>query len=207
MDVLPMFPLGTALLPAQPLPLQIFEPRYLTMMEAVTEGDGRFGVVLIERGTEVGGGDERFPIGCVASIEQARPMPGGRVGILARGRERLEVIRWLPEDPYPRAEVRYLPDLTWSEEQAERLAETEHAVRRAVSVMSEYRPQPWPADVELTEDPVARSWQLAGIAPLGPLDQLSLLRASSVEELLERTAQLTGDALDLLALQFPEDPE
>lgn len=202
-----MFPLGAALLPAQPLPLQVFEPRYLRMMEVVAEGEGRFGVVLIERGTEVGGGDERFPIGCVASIEQVRPMPGGRLGVLARGRERLEVVRWLPEDPYPCAEVRFLPDLTWSEEQAGRLAETEHAVRRAVSVMSEYRPQPWPADVELAEDPVARSWQLAGIAPLGPLDQLALLRASSVEELLERTLQLTGDALDLLALQFPDDPE
>nr|WP_238148157.1 LON peptidase substrate-binding domain-containing protein [Janibacter hoylei] len=50
-----MFPLGTVLLPGQPLPLQVFEPRYLTMLRDVADGDGRFGVVLIDRGFEVGG--------------------------------------------------------------------------------------------------------------------------------------------------------
>lgn len=44
MDVLPMFPLGAVLLPGQPLPLQVFEPRYLTMLRDVAAGDGRFGV-------------------------------------------------------------------------------------------------------------------------------------------------------------------
>ena len=53
MDVLPMFPLGTVLLPGQPLPLQVFEPRYLAMLRDVAEGEGRFGVVLIERGFEL----------------------------------------------------------------------------------------------------------------------------------------------------------
>ena len=118
MDVLPMFPLGTVLLPGQPLPLQVFEPRYLTMLRDVAAGDGRFGVVLIERGFEVGGGDQRFAIGCVASIEQVRPMGGGRVGLLARGQERIEVVDWLSDDPYPRAEVRRLPDLTWAADDA-----------------------------------------------------------------------------------------
>ena len=110
MDALPMFPLGTVLLPGQPLPLQVFEPRYLTMLRDVAAGDGRFGVVLIERGFEVGGGDQRFAVGCVASIEQVRPMGGGRVGLIARGQERIEVARWLPDDPYPLAEAENWPD-------------------------------------------------------------------------------------------------
>lgn len=154
MDVLPMFPLGTVLLPGQPLPLQIFEQRYLTMLRDVAAGDGRFGVVLIERGFEVGGGDQRFPIGCLAGIEQVRPMPGGRVGLLARGQERIEVVDWLPDDPYPRAEVRRLPDLTWAADDAPGLAATEATVRRALSVMSEYRQDVWPADVELADDSI-----------------------------------------------------
>ncbi|WP_218005455.1 LON peptidase substrate-binding domain-containing protein [Janibacter limosus] len=112
MDVLPMFPLGASLLPGSPLPLQVFEPRYLAMLRDIAAGDGRFGVVLIERGFEVGGGDQRFSIGTVASVEQVSPMGDGRIGLLARGRERFEVVRWLEDDPYPRAEVRLLP--TWS---------------------------------------------------------------------------------------------
>ena len=84
-----MFPLGTALLPGQPLPLQVFEPRYLAMLRDVVGGDGRFGAVLIERGSEVGGGDRRFAVGCAASIEQLRMLPDGRLVLLARGRERV----------------------------------------------------------------------------------------------------------------------
>ena len=206
MNDLPMFPLGSALLPGNLLPLQIFEPRYLTMLRDIAGGDGRFGVVLIERGFEVGGGDQRFAIGTVASIEQLQPTADGRVRLLARGEERFEVVNWLPDAPYPRAEVRLLPDLEWRNEHTTRLADTEHVVRRALVVVSEYRAPLWSADVELSEDPVTRSWQLAGIAPLGALDQLALLRSSSVEELLERTAQMTTEVLDLLPLQFPDDP-
>ena len=204
MDVLPMFPLGSPLLPGQPMPLQVFEPRYLAMLRDVAEGEGSFGVVLIERGFEVGGGDERFAIGCVAGIEQVRPMPDGRVGLLARGQERIEIARWLPDDPYPRAEVRRLPDLTWVDEEVPRLAETEGIVRRALAVMSEYRQQVWPADVELSDDPVTRSWQLASFAPVGALDHLALLRSTSVSELLGKTARLTREALELLPLQSPD---
>ncbi|MDN5745282.1 MAG: LON peptidase substrate-binding domain-containing protein, partial [Nocardioidaceae bacterium] len=167
MDVLPMFPLGSALLPGNPLPLQIFEPRYLTMLRDVAGGDGRFGVVLIERGFEVGGGDQRFSIGTVATIEQLQPTADGRVRLLARGEDRFEVVQWLSDDPYPRAEVRLLPALEWSSEQVTHLAETERTVRRALVVMSEYRADLWPSDVELSDDPVTRSWQLAGISPLG----------------------------------------
>lgn len=206
MDVLPMFPLGTSLFPGSPLPLQVFEPRYLAMLRDIAAGDGRFGVVLIERGFEVGGGDQRFSIGTVAAVEQVRPMGDGRIGLLARGQERFEVVRWLEDDPYPRAEVRLLPELAWDDEQSSQLEATERIVRRALAVISEYRTSQWPADVELSDEPVSKSWQLAGITPLGALDQLAVLRSSSVGELLERTAQLTTEAVDLLPLQLPDGP-
>src|SRR4051812_26706984 len=57
---LPMFPLGTVLFPHAVLPLHVFEPRYRALVETCLHSDGRFGVVLIERGYEVGGGDARF---------------------------------------------------------------------------------------------------------------------------------------------------
>lgn len=58
--MLPMFPLGSVLLPGSPLPLQVFEPRYRAMLDDCLAGDQRFGVVLIERGFEVGGGEQRL---------------------------------------------------------------------------------------------------------------------------------------------------
>ena len=65
-----MFPLGTVLLPFAHLPLHIFEPRYRALVKDCLAGDGEFGVVLIERGHEVGGGDVRFGVGTVARIVQ-----------------------------------------------------------------------------------------------------------------------------------------
>ena len=58
--MIPMFPLGTVLLPAMPFALNVFEPRYLKMMGDLLETDApEFGIVLIERGHEVGGGEQR----------------------------------------------------------------------------------------------------------------------------------------------------
>ena len=59
MAVLPMFPLGTVLLPGAVLPLHVFEPRYRQLVQDCLAGEPEFGVVLIERGSEVGGGDQR----------------------------------------------------------------------------------------------------------------------------------------------------
>ena len=65
---LPMFPLGTVLFPSGVLPLRIFEPRYRKMLEDLLLGSREFGVVLIERGSEVGGGEVRSGIGTMARV-------------------------------------------------------------------------------------------------------------------------------------------
>jgi len=203
---MPVFPLGSVLLPGMPLALQIFEPRYRTMLEHVEADEQRFGVVLIERGFEVGGGDARFGLGTVADIELTRQGAGGRIQLIARGEQRFEVETWLPDDPYPRAEIRFLPDLEWSDEHAPRLAEVDAAVRRALTITSEYGHHPWRADTPVSDDPLTAAWQLAGIAPLGALDQQTLLGAGSVRDLLDTTERLVTEALELLPLQLPEDP-
>jgi Lon protease-like protein len=105
-----MFPLGTVLVPGGLLPLHVFEPRYRRMVADCLAGDRRFGVVLIERGSEVGGGDVRTDVGTMARIVQAEEAPDGRWGLVALGVERIRVDAWLPDDPYPRAETSEWPD-------------------------------------------------------------------------------------------------
>ncbi len=193
-----MFPLGTVLFPSMPAVLRIFEERYLAMLATVLQDEpSEFGVVLIERGVEVGGGDQRFGVGTFARITQL--MQGeGFVGLVAEGSQRFEVERWLPDDPYPRAEVRLLPELEWDERFRPLLDQTEQAVRRALAQASEFAEQRWSPDVELVDDPVGAAWQLAGIAPLGELDQVALLRATSVDGLLTDLQRLTTEALETL---------
>ncbi|MDT7770920.1 MAG: uncharacterized protein QOI30_3939, partial [Mycobacterium sp.] len=61
-----MFPLQSALLPGEDLPMQIFEPRYTALVrDCIRDKDPRFGVVLISQGGEVGGGDVRCDVGTV----------------------------------------------------------------------------------------------------------------------------------------------
>src|SRR5256885_11623664 len=85
---LPMFPLGTVLFPFAPLPLHIFEPRYRALAQDCVRGNGEFGVVLIERGFEVGGGDTRFGTGTVARMVEAAELPDVRWMLTAVGTRR-----------------------------------------------------------------------------------------------------------------------
>ncbi len=109
---LAMFPLQSALLPDEELPLQIFEPRYAALVrDCLRDDDPRFGVVLISRGREVGGGDVRCDVGTVARITECVDLAGsGQFVLRCRTGERIRVSDWLPDDPYPRAMVRPWPD-------------------------------------------------------------------------------------------------
>jgi hypothetical protein len=189
-----MFPLGSVLFPHMPLRLRVFEERYLIMLsDLVKSDDPRFGVVLIERGVEVGGGEQRFGVGTAAEIGQIAAEQG-IVGLVAQGTSRFEVVEWLDDDPYPRAEVRPLEELVWDPALETLRAETEQLVRRTLALASEFAEDVWPSDVELAGEPVPALWQLAAIAPLTALDQVALLRTRTTEELLSRVSDLTRDA-------------
>ena len=109
---LPMFPLGNVVLPGELLPLNVFEPRYRPLVLDCLAADApEFGVVLIERGSEVGGGDVRTSIGTVARIVRVTPLGNGRFEIVAAGLRRVSVLEWLADDPYPRADVGTWPEV------------------------------------------------------------------------------------------------
>lgn len=192
---LPMFPLGSVLFPHAVLPLHVFEPRYRTLVDDVLAADGRFGVVLIERGHEVGGGDVRFGVGTVAEIVQAGRFPDGRVALATVGVERFEIVEWLADDPYPRASVvpRPEPEPTLGPAAAEallagvrdRLARV-HELRAALGMPA------FAGEVVVSADLVRASYEAACLAPLGALDAQSLLE---LDEATDRLAAL-GRALD-----------
>lgn len=204
---LAMFPLGSVLFPGMPLQLRIFEPRYVEMLLSVLgESEHEFGVVLIERGSEVGGGDVRFDAGTVArivSVEEAE----GSIVLLATGAARFEVVHWLQDDPFPRAQVRELPPLEIDASTSPDLDAAEAVVRTTLSRASEFVELRWSADVELSTDPSRRIWQLAGIAPLSSLDQYALLRSRTASGLLARLVDDTKAADILFAAGWGSEPQ
>jgi Lon protease-like protein len=205
MAVIAMFPLRSVLFPFMPLAVRIFEERYRVMLARVlAEADAEFGVVLIERGREAGGGEKRFDVATVAEIHELGTIDDD-IAVVARGGRRVEVVEWLEDDPYPLAVVRDLPDLEWDEAVRPLREQAELVVRRAVARASEFVELPWSSDAEISDDPVESSWQLAGMAPIGQLDQLALLRSTSLRRLLTKLMECTIDSGETIAAAFVDD--
>ncbi|HVM41565.1 MAG TPA: LON peptidase substrate-binding domain-containing protein [Acidimicrobiia bacterium] len=202
--ILPVFPLGTPLLPYQLLPLHVFEERYRTLTRQCLAGDRRFGVVLIERGREVADAEGRrddipFDVGAVAQVVDAAELPDGRFVLQTVGRERFRVERWLPDDPYPRAEVEILVEEP-GDDPATPLAEVATRLERVHALRSELGETI--ADHEFDADPVLASWEASLLAGLGALDLYRLLTARDATERLTLLASLLDDAEAVLLMQL-----
>ncbi len=88
----PVIPLNTVLFPMMPLPLQIFEPRYKTMLTDIGHRDSRFAVALIEEGDEVGGPALPYSVACLAEVTQVQGLPDGRFLLMAQGIARVRIL-------------------------------------------------------------------------------------------------------------------
>jgi Lon protease-like protein len=199
---MPMFPLGTVLFPHAVLPLHVFEPRYRSLMEECLSGECEFGVVLIERGSEVGGGDTRFPTGTVAQILRADRFPDGRFYAITCGTRRLRVTQWLAADPYPRAEIERLDDGA-SPGAHERVPHVQELVQRLATLATELGGGPHPGlDLVLDPEPLRASYQAAAAAGLGPLDAQRLLELDDAADRLATMESLLDDAIALLEFRL-----
>jgi hypothetical protein len=87
----PLFPLNTVLFPGGPLPLRIFEPRYLAMVSDCVSNDSPFGVLLIRKGGETGPASTH-EVGTLARISDWYQGSDGLLGITAIGEQRFRVI-------------------------------------------------------------------------------------------------------------------
>ena len=207
---LPMFPLGTVLFPYAPLPLHVFEPRYRALVEAclAAETEPEFGVVLIERGSEVGGGDTRFDVATVARILQVGRADDGRYVLGTVGTRRLRVVRWLDDAPYPRAEVETFDDPPHPPLEPELRAEITQLLTHVLALRAELGDA---VDVvfELDEDPVRASYEAAARVGVGPLDAQELLAAGGAIERLEMLRVMLEDQRVVLGahLRGPEPSE
>lgn len=87
----PLFPLSTVLFPGGPLPLRIFEPRYVGMVRDCVRDDAPFGVLLIREGQETGPASTH-DIGTLARIADWYQGTDGLLGVTAIGEQRFRVL-------------------------------------------------------------------------------------------------------------------
>jgi Lon protease-like protein len=219
MAVMPMFPLGSVLLPGGILPLHVFEPRYRDMVRDCLRADGEpeFGQALISHGWETGGGDDRVMVGTVAQMLQVDAIDENRYALVAVGTRRIRINAWLPDDPYPIADVDDWPD---EEPDAPGLAvevAASHARVRAAralaarvaelpdATMGVDAPAGVPVDAgddEISDDPLLATYHLATLAPVGPADRFRLLAAPGPARRLEILDEILDDVEAMLQFRL-----
>jgi Lon protease-like protein len=112
-DVIPVFPLaGALLLPRGQMPLNIFEPRYLAMVDDALS-NGRRLIGMIQPDTAHRGSEDRpslYRIGCVGRITQLGETGDGRYLMELTGIARFRIVDELSvPTPYRQCRVTYAP--------------------------------------------------------------------------------------------------
>lgn len=231
--LLPLFPLGTVLFPGLVLPLHVFEPRYRTLVQHLTDLPAsmprEFGVVAIRRGWEVGRQSESadasitageslslYEVGCAAEVRQITELPDGRFDLMTVGRRRFKLLGLARNDtPYLTGEVEWLPEPKGEPDRESELAagvlaafqQYLRAIRRADDGDSEQMP----------DDPTVLSHLVAATASLTLEDRQALLaepdtisRLKAERALLRREAalltQVRAVPVALADLAVPSSP-
>ncbi|WOQ16873.1 LON peptidase substrate-binding domain-containing protein [Raineyella sp. W15-4] len=181
---LPLFPLGVVLFPGMPLQLQVFEPRYLRLLEDLSGRDPEereFGIVAIREGSEVGTRRVHsvHSIGCAARLASARSL-GERfvIRVIGTWRFRLDGVDAAAETPYATGLVTPLPEKHGDESQ---VAEHAREVRRALEAYATALNGEIPP---LPEDPDELAYTVGALVPLSIPDQQELLAAPTTEDRL-----------------------
>ncbi|MBW3666210.1 MAG: LON peptidase substrate-binding domain-containing protein [Actinobacteria bacterium] len=199
---LPMFPLGTVLLPGSVLPLYLFEPRYVEMYGDIVSGDREFGVVLIERGPAAGGEDVRFDHGTIARMVGSATHDDGTISIVTVGTRRIRVESWLDPAPYPSALVETLRDDPLSEIGVEFIDEGVELLGRLKILFSELGADVGVDPPQLSDDPIAATYQMAQLAGLQAIDLQKVLEAESSDLRAGLVRDLLEDQVELVQLQL-----
>ena len=177
---LPLFPLNTVLFPGGPLPLRIFEPRYLDMVSRCMREQSGFVVVLLGEGEEVSSATSFAATGTEARIVDFDRLEGGLLGISCLGRERVRVVEaWREADGLNRGRVLDIAadpvvpvpiDLDWLKDVVARvLPEAGDAYKH----------------VEMRDDAAWVANRLAELLPLSLADRQSLLELADPLERLQ----------------------
>lgn len=182
-NALPLFPLNTVLFPGGPLPLRIFEPRYVDMVRYCMRERSPFGVVSIRSGAEVGAVAETAEVGTTARIVDFSSLPDGLLGISCVGERKFRVLRrWQQSDGLNLADI----ELLAPEERLDLPAEFQHLsglLRKVLPELGElYAATPLHPD-----DAAWVGYRLAEILPLSLSEKQQCLET---DDPLARVARL-----------------
>lgn len=192
MQPLPLFPLGTVLVPGLVLPLNVFEPRYTRLVADLMEGPQErrvFGVIAIKEGHEVGvtGARALYPVGCTAVVREVSQTPSG-YELVTSGAVRFR-LHGLDDD----AGTPYLTGLVSSLDEPDgEGADVAGLARRVGLRFAAYREQLGVAQTGLPTSPRVLSYLVTAGIVLDLADRQSLLEQPDTASRLRAALHLLG---------------
>jgi Lon protease-like protein len=187
---LPLFPLNAVLFPGMPLPLHIFEDRYLQLVTECLERREPFGVVLIKEGAEVGETAVPYSIGTSAIITETAMRDDGRMDIHTIGYQRFRVLTLSYDRPFLSGLVESYPPL--DEETDEAYLQTER-LRPHLEQYLQLLGDLTEAEVKLDpipEKPILIAYLTAVLLQVPLSDKQDLLAAVTIPEMLALETKL-----------------
>jgi Lon protease-like protein len=195
---MPLFPLNVVLFPGMVLPLHIFEPRYREMINRCIEEEIPFGVVMIQEGSETGGGAKPHLIGTAARILRVDRLPDGRMNITTVGTQRFRIVELDHSHSYLSAKVAQYPAVNGGTKAA---VEMVHRVRPKVLEYVELLSKASKTELKLDrlpEDPTTLAFLVAIALQVDNADKQKLLSMPGVPEMLDRERYLLSWEIELL---------
>ncbi|WNG88276.1 LON peptidase substrate-binding domain-containing protein [Mycobacterium sp. ITM-2016-00317] len=210
MPTVPMFPLEVAMLPGEELPLRIFEPRYAELVrDCLAAEEPAFGTVLIAAGREVGGGDSRSDVGVLAHIAECADTGDGRYRLKAAIRERIRVLEWLPDNPYPRAVVELWPDQPGKAVTVDAIRDIEDRMvalfeRIAVARGAQVNARDIVAGADESGDAAKWLYALTARLPMGQADRYAVLAAPTAADRVAALSEAVDTVTAMVEFQLSE---
>ena len=186
-----LFPLPSVVVfPDVLVPLKVFEPRYIAMVEDALEDDGLIGMALLKPGYEEDyeGTPAIHPMLCLGKVLQHKRLSNGHIDFWLYGVERARVVEEIPSDPFRRARVQVVRDAVAAEEQ-EKVAKR---LRRALDLVPGRRSVVW--DMRrmagqvrgLDPGPGRYADAVANVCPLTPSERYEILEETDVAQRFDR---------------------
>jgi len=198
-EQVPVFPLsGALLLPGAQLPLNIFEPRYLSMLDDAMSSDRLIGVIqpaLVDTKTGKGPVEDLCRVGCLGRITSFAETGDGRYVITLGGVCRFRIGEELVQERKPYRICRispFLGDLEAGDEGKEvdrkALLESFRAYLEANDLEAD-----WSSVERASTESLVNS--LSMMSPYGPAEKQALLEADNLKIRAETLIAITEIAL------------
>lgn len=193
--IIPLFPLeGALLLPRCQLPLNVFEPRYLAMIDAALAGNRLIGIIQPVPGGAHGAGSEPeiASIGCVGRITEIAESGDGRYLLNLSGIARFQIVAEVDAGtPFRQARVDYEPFIAdFTPNAGADAVDRSTLLRTLASYLDANQLE---ADWESIKDAPNEALvnALAMMSPFGPREKQALLEAPNLESRAEMLIAVT----------------